>query len=180
MHVKLNEESAESGGQEVRRQATWQRSQPRSAGWLSQERERQRNSTAARFGPSVPQAVAENKAESNATHCTRRSVLLRERLAGGEQQFSAVAVASLPVPPAPVWFQIHCALTLRSSRPAPARHPGRPEPSTMLLRSARAPCLHGRLSSNVRPHNQAHVPVPRCHAHPNARLRAEARTTHPR
>jgi hypothetical protein len=46
-------------------------------------------------------------------------------------------------------------LTLRSSRPAPARRPGRPEPSAMLLWSARAPCLHGRLSSNVRRHGSA-------------------------
>jgi hypothetical protein len=44
-------------------------------------------------------------------------------------------------------------LTLRSSRPAPARPPGRQEPSTMLLSSARPPCLHGRLSSNVRRHS---------------------------
>jgi hypothetical protein len=49
-----------------------------------------------------------------------------------------------------------CGLTLRSSRPAPARHPGRREPLPMLLSSARAPCLHGRLSSNVRPHLDRH------------------------
>jgi hypothetical protein len=42
-------------------------------------------------------------------------------------------------------------LTLRSSRPAPARHPGRPVRLTMLHRSAGVPCLHGRLSSNVSP-----------------------------
>ena len=46
-------------------------------------------------------------------------------------------------------------LTLRSSRPAPARHPGRQEPSNMLLLSARAPCLRGRFSSNVRPRIQS-------------------------
>jgi hypothetical protein len=44
-----------------------------------------------------------------------------------------------------------CGLTLRSSRPAPARHPGRPMRNIMLHWSARAPCLRGRLSSNVRP-----------------------------
>jgi hypothetical protein len=43
-----------------------------------------------------------------------------------------------------------CGLTLRSSRPAPARQPGRQRRSSMLPLSAGPPYLHGRLSSNVR------------------------------
>jgi len=49
------------------------------------------------------------------------------------------------------WPLYGCGLTLRSSRPAPARSTGRRGPSTMLLPSASGPCLRGRLSSNVRP-----------------------------
>ena len=43
-------------------------------------------------------------------------------------------------------------LTGRSSRPAPARPTGRQGRSSMLASSASGPCLHGRLSSNVRQH----------------------------
>jgi len=51
-----------------------------------------------------------------------------------------------------------CGLTLRSSRPAPARQPGRQGRSSMLPLSAGLPRLHSRLSSNVRPQTHRGVP----------------------
>ena len=45
-----------------------------------------------------------------------------------------------------------CGLTLRSSRPAPAWHLGREAFMLIIRLAAKAPRLHGRLSSNVRHH----------------------------
>ena len=48
-------------------------------------------------------------------------------------------------------------LTLRSSRPAPAWHLGRVAFMPIIRLAAKAPRLHGRLSSNVRPHIQGNA-----------------------
>jgi hypothetical protein len=81
-----------------------------------------------------------------------KSAHRHELPAGESRAVSWLVGASQPGPPALGPSEIHCALTLRSSRPAPARQPGRPEPNIMLHWSAGLPCLHGRLSSNVRRH----------------------------
>ena len=54
---------------------------------------------------------------------------------------------------ASAWQPRRC-LTLRSSRPAPAWHLGRVAFMPIIRLAAKAPRLHGRLSSNVRPHMQ--------------------------
>ena len=85
-------------------------------------------------------------------HLLRRAVL---GVHAGLHSLRRIGAVGLVAPSAtPRCWQEQRRLTLRSSRPTPVWRPGRPVRFTMLQRSAGAPCLRGRLSSNVRFHDR--------------------------